>query len=84
MSLIPFAPLRRIMDSNPVSADYTDFTDLSGVAFLKSAFICEICGFHLNGEWEKGSEPSIYSNHEEPGHEPKLDWKSRTGVNTWI
>ena len=31
---------------------------------------------------KRGSELSIYSNLEEPGREPKLDWKSGTGVNT--
>jgi hypothetical protein len=35
-------------------------------------------------EEKKGSEPSIYTNLEEAGHEPKLDWKSRIGVNTWL
>jgi hypothetical protein len=30
---------------------------------------------------KKGSEPNIYTNLEQPGHEAKLDWKSRIGVN---
>jgi hypothetical protein len=35
------------------------------------------------GEGEKGVRAKYLQYLEKPGHEPKLDWKSRTGVNTW-
>src|SRR5438132_13452708 len=45
MSLIPFAPLRRIIDSRSSVRILHRFSQIDeSVAFLKSALICEICG----------------------------------------
>ena len=45
MSLIPFAPLRRIIDSRSGVRRLHRFSQIDeSVAFLKSALICEICG----------------------------------------